>query len=289
MNLPGSSLSNSDSAASNGADFFASVTLESRTRTNPWAIGTSTAVNGALITLLLIVGLRTTSTAFTDPAHHPSVDIGEFRFLAPVTPHSSDGGSGVGSHDLLDPIRGNPPRDEVMPLATPIVPIINNPQLAVEPAIVRQTVTLPSDPSLPNIGIVNSPNVALASDGQGGPAGIGSGRNGTYGTGTGHTSGPGPGDSYIPGNGVSAPTLIYAPLAEFSDEARRNKYQGICMIAVVVDAQGIPRNPVVARTLGEGLDEKALEAVRRYKFKPGMREGHAVPTRITIEVNFRLF
>jgi TonB family protein len=61
------------------------------------------------------------------------------------------------------------------------------------------------------------------------------------------------------------------------------------MITVVVDAQGIPRNPVVVQRLGEGLDEKALEAIPQYRFKPGMKDGRAVATRITIEVNFRLF
>ena len=78
-------------------------------------------------------------------------------------------------------------------------------------------------------------------------------------------------------------------MAEFSDEARRNKYQGVCMISLIVDAQGIPRNPVVIQPLGEGLDEKALEAIPRYKFKPGMKNGRAVATRVVVEVNFRLF
>jgi periplasmic protein TonB len=285
MTLPGSARPDSDTAFPGNQCLFATVTLDSRTRTSPWAIGTSTVVNGAFIAVLLILGLRATGPHFSPPliATHP-ISLTDFPLFAP---HPNNSGTGSGSHDLIDPTRGNPPRQSAMPLAPPIVPTIVDPKLAVEPSI---TVSLPSDPSLPNIGMQHSPNITMASNGPGGPAGIGSGGNGPYGNGTGKGPfGPGTGDGLLPGNGVKAPILVYAPLAEFSDEARRNKYQGVCMIAVVVDAEGNTRNPQVVQALGEGLDEKALDAVRRYKFKPGMKDGHAVPTRITVEVNFRLF
>ncbi|MGP8254047.1 MAG: energy transducer TonB [Terracidiphilus sp.] len=290
MTVPNSARLKSDAAAPGNAGFFASVTLESRTHTNPWAIGTSTAINGALIALLLLLGLKTTGTHFprATPLNH--IDLSDFPLFAPATPQSNNGGSGAGTHDLIDPTRGNPPRFTAMPLAPPIVPTIVDPKLAVEPAIVKQTVTLPTDPSLPNLGMPHSPNVTILSNGPGGPVGIGSGRNGLYGPGTGPGNVLGPGDGvYLPGSGVSAPVLLYAPMSEFSDEARRNKYQGVCMISVIVDAQGIPRNPVVVQPLGEGLDEKALEAIPHYKFKPGMKNGRPVATRIVVEVNFRLF
>jgi protein TonB len=276
----------SEAAVPDGAGFFASVTLESHTRTNPWAVGTSTAVNGALIALLLILGLKTTTRNLADPTSHGHFDLSNIPLLAPFTPRPYNGGSGAGNHDLVDPTRGNPPKYSAMPLVPPIVATIADPKLAVEPA----AVTLPSDPSLPNIGIPNSTNVITLSDGQGGPAGLGKGKNGLYGNGTGPTGVYGPGDGVeTPGNGVSAPVLLYAPTSEFSDEARRNKYQGVCMISVIVDAQGIPRNPVVVQRLGEGLDEKALKAIPHYKFKPGMKNGHPVATRVVVEVNFRLF
>ena len=81
----------------------------------------------------------------------------------------------------------------------------------------------------------------------------------------------------------------FTPEAEFSDEARRAKYQGVCLISLIVDAQGNPQNPRVVRPLGMGLDEKALEAVRKYKFKPAMKGGTPVPVMMSIEVNFRLY
>jgi TonB family protein len=92
------------------------------------------------------------------------------------------------------------------------------------------------------------------------------------------------------GNGVSAPVLIHSVEAEFSDEARRAKYQGVCLVSLIVDTQGNPQNIRVARSLGKGLDEKAIEAVRQYKFSPAMKDGQTpVPVMITIEVNFRLY
>jgi len=92
------------------------------------------------------------------------------------------------------------------------------------------------------------------------------------------------------GGRVSEPVPLFQPEAEFSDEARRQKFQGIVVVSLIVDAQGNPQNVHVVRTLGMGLDEKAVEAVRKYKFKPAMRDGKtpvAVP--VQVEVNFRLY
>ena len=91
------------------------------------------------------------------------------------------------------------------------------------------------------------------------------------------------------GGGVSAPVPLNQVEAEFSDEARRAKYQGVCLISLIVDAQGNPQNPHVVRALGMGLDEKAIEAVKKYKFKPAMKGNTPVPVMITVEVNFRLY
>jgi TonB family protein len=90
------------------------------------------------------------------------------------------------------------------------------------------------------------------------------------------------------GGGVTAPVPIITPVAEFSEEARRSRKQGECMLTVIVDRNGMTRNPKVVRPLGMGLDEKAIEAVRRYRFTPAMRNGEPVIALITIAVNFRL-
>lgn len=103
-------------------------------------------------------------------------------------------------------------------------------------------------------------------------------------------SGEGAPEVYRVGGAVTAPAPINFPAAEFSDEARRAGYQGICLITLVVDAQGMPQDVHVTRALGMGLDEKAMESVRKYRFKPAMKDGKTpVPAVVTVEVNFRLY
>jgi TonB family protein len=94
---------------------------------------------------------------------------------------------------------------------------------------------------------------------------------------------------YRAGGGIRVPVVIKHVDPEFSDEARRAKYQGICLISLIVDTEGKPRNIRVSRKLGMGLDEKAIEAVSQFRFKPAMMDGVPVPVSITIEVNFRLY
>jgi TonB family protein len=183
-----------------------------------------------------------------------------------------------------------------MPLAPLQPPVLEHPTIAVDPAIaVPLEIKLPDNPQLPNIGVHKSTNVTLDSTGPGTRAGIGTGSDGGDGPGKGIGYGPGfdrgIGNSiYRPGTGgVTNPVPLVTPEAEFSDEARRSKYQGVCMISIIVDAQGYPRNPRVLRSLGMGLDEKALEAVQRYRFKPAMKDGKPVASMISVEVNFRLY
>jgi TonB family protein len=91
------------------------------------------------------------------------------------------------------------------------------------------------------------------------------------------------------GSGITAPIVLNFPGAEFSDEARRAKYQGVCMLSMIVDAHGIPQNLRVIRKLDYGLSEKAIEAVNKYRFKPAMKDGRPVPVMIDVEVNFHLY
>jgi TonB family protein len=90
------------------------------------------------------------------------------------------------------------------------------------------------------------------------------------------------------GGGVTAPALLYKVEPEYSEEARKAKYQGVVVLYVEVDPSGKAVNPRVVRSLGLGLDEKAIEAVRKWKFRPGYKDGKAVTVAATIEVNFRL-
>ena len=258
--------------------------------TNPWALGSATAINGGILALLLCLGLASPHT-FPPPAKGSPIDLGSFHIVAPAIARGTNGGDGGGANSLIDPIRGRMPDRSAQMLTPPQVPILDHPQLAITPTIaVPPDVKLPDNPNLPNLGVYASNNVTVLSGGPGGPTGIG--WRGTGGDGPGN-GGPawGPGDSIgTPGrNGVTEPVPIFTPEAEFSDEARRQKYQGLCTLSVVVDSQGNPQAIHVLRALGMGLDEKAVEAVRHYRFKPATKNGKPVPVRITVAVNFRLF
>jgi bla regulator protein blaR1 len=94
---------------------------------------------------------------------------------------------------------------------------------------------------------------------------------------------------YHIGGDVSAPELIFAPDPQYSEEAKRAKYQGVCVLSFVVDTEGHPQRVQVVRHLGKGLDQKAVEAVEQYRFKPAMLHGEPVAVQVNIKVNFRLF
>jgi TonB family protein len=263
---------------------------------NPWAIGSATLLNAALLALVILIGLHTHPRPIPDPAPGQTTPLNDFTLFAPAAPRTAHGGGGGGSHELIDPVAGRNPKRELIPLIPPQVPLIQNPKLALDPAIaVPIDIKLPDNPTLPNIGVHSSPNVRLASNGPGGATGIGTGSNRGDGPGNGTGEGPGSqggyGDSvYTPGvGGVSKPIPIVSPEAEFSDEARRQHYEGICIVAIIVDAQGNPRNPKVTRSLGLGLDEKALEAVQKYRFKPAMKDGKPVASYVTVEIDFHLY
>jgi len=89
-------------------------------------------------------------------------------------------------------------------------------------------------------------------------------------------------------DGVGMPACKYCPDPEYSKEARKKKYEGVVVLSVVVTTEGKATNIQVTKGPGLGLDEKAVDAVRKWRFKPAMKDGKPVPTKVPIEVTFRL-
>ena len=208
----------------------------------------------------------------------------------------SGGGGGGGDHDKLPAPKGRLPKISMTQLAPPVVVIRNEqPKLPVEPTVVAAPeMQLPQTAALnlgdPISGVPGGP----PSNGPGLGGGIGSGRGGGVGSGTGPGVGPGHGGGFgggvfRVGGGVTAPRVISDPSPEYSDEARKAKYEGTVILWLIVDSYGKPRDVKVARSLGMGLDEKALEAVRTWKFKPAMKDGTPVAVEVNVEVNFHLY
>ena len=99
---------------------------------------------------------------------------------------------------------------------------------------------------------------------------------------------PAPGTVRVGGD-VSAPVVLKQAVPEFSEEARRKKVNGNVLVHMIVDEQGMPQEVKVVRGLGYGLDEKAVEAVKQYRFKPAMRAGVPMKVEMNVEVNFQIF
>jgi TonB family protein len=90
------------------------------------------------------------------------------------------------------------------------------------------------------------------------------------------------------GHEITQPRLMYEVDPEFSEEARKAKYQGVVVLAIEIDADGKPGNVRVIQGLGLGLDERAIAAVLQWRFRPGLQDGKPVVTAATVQVNFRL-
>ena len=215
---------------------------------------------------------------------------------APNPAHQHDagaGGGGGGDRSPLPASRGRLPKPALRQFTPPVAVVSNlDPKLVMEPGIIA-----PPDVNLPNVNTAQygDPLAKLgpASNGPGSGGGIGSGQGGGVGTGKGGGFGPGEGGGigggvFRVGGGVSAPVLLYKVEPEYSEEARKAKFQGTVLLYVEVDSSGRATNIRVERSLGLGLDEKAIEAVRKWKFRPGYKNGKPVTVIANIEVNFRL-
>ena len=198
-------------------------------------------------------------------------------------------GGGGGNRDPLPASQGTPPRaslENQIVAPTVIVPK-EMPRLPVEETVeVAPEIKFPAGA----IGDPLSQFSAWKSDGPGGRSGIGNGCCNGIGDSMGPGVGNGPPGIFPAGkNGVTVPQAIYSPEPNFSDEARKAKAQGMVTLLLVVGKDGRPYDIRVRQSLGMGLDEKALEAVSRWRFRPATLNGQAVATQIAVEVNFRLY
>jgi periplasmic protein TonB len=200
------------------------------------------------------------------------------------------GGGGGGAHQLAPPIKGHLPVVAKVHLSPAQLLRIDKPKLAVEPT---EQVNIAVNNNMPNLGMTQSQQVSLASQGSGSGSGFGFGSGGGIGAGHGSGVGPGGGGGYggglmSVGGGVSAPQLVHSVDPDFTDDARRANYQGTVSIELIVDSVGNPQDIRIVHHLGMGLDQKAIEAVRQYKFRPAMYQGHPVSVQMVINVDFHL-
>src|ERR1035437_971186 len=248
---------------------------------------------------LTILGAKTVKQV----EEHPTVTLiapSISDYLPPISMKKIDvigGGGGGGDHDKIPAVRGKLPKQAMEQFTPPAMVVRTNekPKLVMEP-----TVVIPPQVKMPTMNALNfgDPKAVLpsgpASNGTGSGGGIGSGSGGGVGAGVGPGVGQGRGGAigggvFRVGGGVSAPRALDAQDPEYSEEARKAKYQGTVVLWMIVDPNGAPQQVRVTRKLGMGLDEKAIEAVRKWKFEPAMKDGKPVAVQISVEVNFRLY
>jgi periplasmic protein TonB len=219
-------------------------------------------------------------------------------YAPPVAKKVISGGGGGGDRDLLPAPKAAPPKLAEQQITPPAIVMRNpKPKLTAEPTVVAPPQVKLAENHTPALGVpMNAPAMPAAppSNGTGSGGGIGSGSGGGvgvgHGTGIGAGSGGGMGGGvYRVGAGISAPTAVYSPDPDYTEEARHAKKQGTCVLWLIVDSTGHPRDIRVVRGLGFGLDAKALEAVKQWKFQPALKDGKPVDVQISVEVEFHLY
>lgn len=249
---------------------------------SPSSIAGSVAFYAAL--LLLIGLLIRNHVQISAPVKTSMTTLIAPPIPPPLAPKAQQIGGGGGQHDVAPVSQGRLPKFAQEQIVPPKAPPTEQPKLAIEPTLVMQKDLKMANSTLPNLGMPNSPNRGV-SLGNGSGTGIGSGDGSGLGPGSGGNTG---GGVYSVGGGVSKPVLLFEPDAEFSEEARKAKFSGNVEVHCVVDETGHTSRINVTRGVGLGLDEKAVEAVRQYRFKPAMKDGKPVKVDVYISVDFQI-
>ena len=240
---------------------------------------------GAVILLFTALSSKTVQQKITQVI--PLILPQEVSIPKPVL-HA--GGGGGGDRSPLPASKGRLPKVAPRQFVPPSA-VINNAQ----PKLVMEASILAPDANVPPVSLANYGDplgkLGPPSNGTGSGGGIGSGKGGGVGSGTGGGSGPGDGGGivYTPGKGgATNPIVIHQENPEFSDEARKARFSGEVIVAIEVDPTGKVIHPRLAKSIGMGLDEKALEAALKWTFRPGTLNGKPVTTRATISMWFHL-
>jgi len=247
----------------------------------PWramsrtAQAVSTALHVLFILFLLVWSIN------PDVVPKPSEIV---HIFSPRPLTAPSGGSGMRQPE--PPRKGSLPLKTTRVFVTPLIQETNyQPKLMVAPAI-------DAPPEMnPQTTVIGLPDgFGNLSGGPGGPYGIGGGTGDAPGNGSGGHVGDGNSDGpYVAGRGgVSLPVPLRTVEPEYSEAGRKARLSGSVLVAAEIDTSGRPRNVKIIRGMGLGLDEKALEAIAQWLFKPGMKDGKPVPVRATFEINFRL-
>ena len=266
--------------------------------------------------VLLTFGIPSATHVEQQPTPSPRL-----VFLVKPGPGGGGGGGGLrqpdpprrallkGSHPLKSPVpiervvrkpvpdppappKPAPPPPEVKPVERPIElpPPVAKPDPV--PPVVAPVLSAPAD-NRDRGGVIEAPPSTSESQGTGKGGGAGSGSGTGNGEGTGPGIGPGSGGGtgggpYRPGSGIAAPELIHEVKPDYTEEARRRSLAGDVVLEIVVRSDGRVGSVRVVQGLGAGLDQRAVDAVRQWRFSPARRLGTPVDVIVEVAVEFRL-
>ncbi|HTW59093.1 MAG TPA: energy transducer TonB [Terriglobales bacterium] len=265
----------------------------------------SAGLKGSAVIHAVLIGLIVAGASFGHHVVQAAKPREVVTLIAPspesytMTPAKKEvsGGGGGGDRDHLQAPKGRLPKLAMQQITPPEIILRNEKaRLVVEPTVVVPPKVRLAENRLPNLGLPASLPMPSAppSNGTGAGGGIGSGSGGGVGVGHGPGAGIGSGGGigggvYKVGGGISAPRPIETPDPEYTEQARQAKIEGTCILGLIVDADGHPRDLRVIRGLGYGLDEKALESVKQWRFEPARKDGQPVNVEVSVEVAFRLY
>jgi periplasmic protein TonB len=237
--------------------------------------------------LLVHFGLQTTRKAM----ERPKYDLTDISAYIPHVGTKAGGGGGGGDASKVKASTGTPPKANLQQQIVPPTVIVPKTQ-----AKITAEQTIVADLKVPQSPQVGDPlsKLMIPSNGTGVSSGVGAGAGGGIGSGNGGGLGAGTGGNFgggvfHVGNGVAAPVAIYAPDPDYSEEARKAKHQGTVILTVIVGPDGRVHNARVTRSLGLGLDEKAIEKVLSWKFQPATKDSKPVAVEVSVEVSFNLY
>jgi protein TonB len=252
-----------------------------KTRQDPKATASAFAIYGLMI--LIIAWALHEKVHFSAPAKTTLVT----EVAPPVMPVAKDTMGGGGGQRGPTPVtKGQLPKFAKVQITPPKAPPMEQPKIRMpDPTIEVQPDLKMANNNMPNLGMPNSPLMGSS---------MGNGKGSGLGSGNGSGLGPGSGGNYGGGlrhigGGVSEPEVIRQVEPEFSEEARKTKTMGSVLVGLIVGTDGKPQNVHIVRGIGMGLDQKAVEAVQQYLFKPAMENGKPVPVELNVEVNFQIF
>ena len=271
--------------------------------------GLPIAMSGSMHAAIVAGLVLLTSLGMANPKATVADDKKEIRLVFLVSPGPGGGGGGGGLRNPAPPppaakkgtaklrspvpVRRPPARIEPPPVVRPPDP---PPPPKPEPEVVAPVVQVAADPK-ERAGIPWTPRPTPPQEADSQGSGVGGGTGSGQGSGVGEGSGPGLGPGtgggtgggpYRPGTGITAPAIIREVKPDYTEEGRRRHLEGDVVLEIIVKRDGTVGNVKLLQGLGAGLDQRAIDAVRQWRFSPAKRYGTPVDVIVEVAMEFKL-